>query len=132
MSNIGTLRDKYPHAFEDDKDTIWVSREACEAADWTYKHGDAFLDDILGWDWQNAEENFTISQREAKRKAFWKAHPRLRSTCWFLRSWYGALAMFAGTVGRDYYGRITPALAWRLASDLWLKREAHGAHQDQP
>jgi hypothetical protein len=116
-----TLLEKYPAAYEDEKGTIWASQQAAKSADWTYKHGDAFLEGILGWDWANAEENFVSCQREDKRREFWKSHPYLRDTFWFVLRWYRALAMFCGTVGRDWYGRIGPSLAWQLASDLWLK-----------
>jgi hypothetical protein len=118
---ITSLLSEYPDAFEDDKGTIWTSQKAAQDADWTYKHGDAFLENILGWGWINALENYDYCLRERRRKAFWKAHPRLRDTVWFLRCWYGALALFCGTVGRDWEGRISPSLAWTLASDLWLR-----------
>ena len=36
-----TLLEKYPNAYEDDKGTIWVSQQAAESADWSYKNGDA-------------------------------------------------------------------------------------------
>lgn len=115
------LLEKYPDAFEDDKGTIWSSRQAAEAADWTYEHGDAFLDEILGWDWENAEENLVLCLREEKRKKFWKSHPHLRDVLWFLRRWYGALSLFSRTVWRDWYGRVSWSTAWTIASDVWLR-----------
>ncbi|CAN5951002.1 unnamed protein product [Sphagnum jensenii] len=98
-----TLRDKYPNAYEDEKGTIWVSQQAAEAADWSFEFGDAFLDNILGWDWREAEENFQSCQRRDKRRAFWKQHPRLRDMLWFLRRWCGALWLFSRTVWRDWF-----------------------------
>ena len=43
-----TLREKYPEAWEDEKGTIWISQPAAESADWTYEHGDAFLENVIG------------------------------------------------------------------------------------
>jgi hypothetical protein len=115
------LKEKYPDAYEDDRGTIWVSRQDAEAADWTYKHGDAFMENILGWHWEDAEANYLSCRARDKRRAFWKAHPRLRYILWFIRCWYGALSLFSRTVWRDWYGRISWSTAWQLASDLWLR-----------
>ena len=116
-----TLREKYPDAYEDDHGTIWVSQQAAESADWTYEHGDAFIDDILGYDWENADENLLHLQRQDKRKAFWKAHPVLRDVFWFIRSRYGFLSLFSRTVWRDWYGRISWSTAWSISRDIWLR-----------
>lgn len=116
-----TLLDKYPAAYEDEKGTIWISEQAAESADWTYENGDAFMENILGWDWADAEENFLSCQRQEKRRAFWSAHPRLRCALWFIRRWYGALSLFFRTVWRDWYGRISWSTAWKIASGIWLR-----------
>lgn len=117
-----TFQQKYPEAFEDDCGTVWVSKQAAEAADWTYEHGDAFLAGILGWSMVEALDNFAECQRGAKRRAFWTAYPRLRDTWWFLLRHYRFASMFARTVWRDFYGvRISWATAWKIAGDLWLR-----------
>jgi hypothetical protein len=97
---------------------IWVSEEASRQMTESYE--DAWIEDVLGWSWEDAEENLALCQREAKRKKFWKSHPHLRVFYWFIRRWYGAMSLFSRTVWRDWYGRITWSMAWKMSSDLWL------------
>lgn len=115
-----TLLEKYPDAYEDEKGTIWISQQAAQDADWTYENGDAFLEGILGWGWGNAEENFAFCQREAKRRAFWKAHPWLRAVCLFVRQRWRFVSLFSRTVWRDWYGRISWSTAWKISKDIHL------------
>lgn len=121
-----TFQQKYPEAYEDDLGTVWVNKAAADAGklefDSNFAHGDAFLDDILGWSMAEAIENWAGCQKIAKRKAFWKAHPILRDLWWFLLRHYRFTAMFLGTVWREWHGvRISWSLAWQLAGDLWLR-----------
>ena len=116
-----TILDKYPNAYEDDRGTIWVNQQAAESADWSFGFGDAFLDNILGWSWQDALDNFDECQRRDDRRAFWTSHPRLRSLLWFLTRWSRALWMFSRIVWRDWYGRISWSTAWEISRDLWLR-----------
>lgn len=116
------FQEQYPNAYEDDFGTIWTSPEAAGKADWEFvRGGDAFMGEILGWSWVEAEENFLECQRLAKRKAFWRAHPRFRDFWWFVLRHYRFVSMFSSTVWRDWEGRISWSTAWTLASDLWLK-----------
>lgn len=121
MTNRDALMAKYPQAFEDEKGNIWVSEESCLSADWTYAHGDAFLEGILGWDWDNAVENFIYAEALRRKREFWRRHPILRRMWRFLWTRYHFVSMFSRTVWRDWYGRISWSLAWKLSSDLWLK-----------
>lgn len=115
------MSDVYPNAYEDDKGTIWTSREMAEEADWTYAHGDAFMEEILGWSWEDAEENFVLCQFEAKRKEFWRKHSHLRTVLWFLKRRWRFTALFLSIVWRDWYGRISWSTAWTISRDLWLR-----------
>ena len=115
------VKQVYPEAYEDEKGTIWTSKQAADAADWTWEHGDGFLSEVLGWSWEDAEENLILCQSEAKRKEFWRAHPHLRKMVWFTRRRWGFTAMFLSTVWRDWYGRISWSTAWQIASDVWLR-----------
>ncbi len=124
MGNIAKLEglmDAYPNAYEDDKGTIWVSKEAADTADWTYEHGDAFLEGILGLSWAEAEECFIEAQKIRRHREWWKSHPRIRDAWWWIRCHWGFTSMLLSTVWRDWHGRITPSLAWTLAGDMWLR-----------
>jgi hypothetical protein len=121
MADRTELMTAYPQAFEDDHGTIWISREHAIAADWTYEHGDAFLEGILGWDWNNAVENRQYTLAKQKKQAFWAQHPILHRVCRFLVTRKNFIRMFCGTVWRDWYGRISWSTAWKIASDVCLK-----------
>lgn len=112
---------KYPEAYEDECGTVWVNKAAEEAADWTYEHGDAFLENVLGWSMAEAIENWEGYQKLAKRRAFWAAHHWLRDTLWFVQRRYRFTEMFLSTVWRDWYGRISWSTAWAMSRDLWLR-----------
>jgi hypothetical protein len=114
------LREMYPQAFEDERGTIFVSEDAAKSADWTYEHGDAFLEDVLGWSWADAEDNFALSQQIKRRKAFWKRHPHLRSVCRFALSRYRFTMLFSSIVWRDWNGRISWPTAWMIAHDVCI------------
>jgi hypothetical protein len=120
--NQPTFEQAYPDAYECETGAIWTSEEAYSKADWTYDSGDAFLEEVLGSSWQDAKENYASYMREKERKRFWKSHPRMRDAWWFVRRWAGAISMFFGTVFREWNEvRITPSLAWELASIVWLR-----------
>lgn len=116
-----TFQQKYPEAFEDDKGTVWTCKAAADPADWDLVHGDAFMEDILGWSLAEAEENYALSVQIEAQKAFWRSHPRLRAFCEFVRRRCGFTSLFLRTVWRDFYGRISWATAWKIAGDLWLR-----------
>jgi hypothetical protein len=121
MGNIAKLEglmDAYPNAYEDNRGTIWVSEESSHQETDSYQ--DAWVEDVLGWDWENAYENFAICQRVAKRRAFWKAHPHLWKIILFLRRRRNFVMMFSGIVWRDWYGRISWSTAWKISKDVCL------------
>src|ERR1700743_1175471 len=120
-----TFEQKYPEAYEDECGTVWVSKAAADAGkvefDSDFANGDAFLNDVLGWSMAEAIENLAECEKIARRKAFWGTHPRLHDTCWFILRHYRFTSMFLGIVWRDWHGRISWSLAWKLAGDLWLR-----------
>ena len=115
-----TFREQYPQAFEDNLQTIWVSEEAAKRADWTFAHGDAFLEDILGCSWAEAYENFALTQRINRRKRWIAKHRNLYKIGRWIRSRYYLMTMFL-SLSRPSY-ELGPCLAWKLATDLWLDR----------
>lgn len=111
----------YPLAFEDDHNTIWTSQKAAEAADWTYAHGDGFMDEILGWDWDDAVQNYQVTIEKRRKREFWQRHPALRRVVKFIVARWRFVSLFCGIVWRDWYGRISWSMAWKMAGDVCLR-----------
>jgi hypothetical protein len=124
MRHEVTFAEAYPNAYEDDLGTIWTSHDdylvAKEAMAF---EGDWWAEFILGWCWKEAEENFALCLKQARRRAFWKRHPVAHEVKWFLWTRWNFLSMFCGIVWRECCAeyRIGPSLAWKLAGDLWLR-----------
>lgn len=122
--NRDELMKAYPDACEDERGTIWTSKDAVYAVMDEDFNVDANIEDALGWSWDDAVENFAECKRIAILQARRIRFARLYAVRDFICHRWRFVCTFCNLLGREigyYPGRFGPKLSWTIAKTIWLR-----------